>query len=106
MNIFISINLDMPINVFQNSSIKSEHKIHIFLFVQKPYLRTNFIESNIGEDIDVKNQYRIRNLLVPISIREAALKSYVDNLFNDFSKLKNIANIDLNDRNNTNAVFI
>ena len=50
----------MPINVFGNSSINSGNKIDTSLFVQKPYLRTNYIESNIEEDLDLKNQYRIK----------------------------------------------
>ena len=76
------------------------------MFVQKPYLRTNYIKSIIEEDIDLKNQYRIKNLPDPISIREAASKNYVDNLFNDPSIIKNTALIDLNDKNMTNARFI
>ena len=44
----------MPISVFRNSSNNSEHQIDTSLFVQKPYLRTNYIESNIEEDIDLK----------------------------------------------------
>ena len=32
-----------PINVFGNSSNNSEQKIDTSLFVQKPYLRTNFL---------------------------------------------------------------
>ena len=95
----------MPINVFGNSSINSD-KIDTSLFVQKPYLRTNYIEANIEEDIDLKNQFRIKNLPDPISIREAASKNYVDNLFNDPSIVKNNANIDLNDRNFTNCRFL
>ena len=96
----------MPINVFGNSSNNSEQKIDTSLFVQKPYLRTNYIESNIEEDIDLKNQFRIKNVPDPISIREAASKNYVDNLFNDPSIIKNKSHIDLNDRNITNARFI
>ena len=96
----------MPINVFGNSSNNSDNKIDTSLFVQKPYLRTNYIESNIDEDIDLKNQYRIKNLPDPISIREAASKNYIDNLFNDPSIVKNTEHIDLNDRNITNARFI
>ena len=76
------------------------------MFVQKPYLRSNYIQSNIEEDIDLKNQYRIKNLPDPISITEPASKQYVDNLFNDPSIIKNSAHIDLNDRNITNARFI
>ena len=96
----------MPINVFGNSSNNSDNKIDTSLFVQKPYLRTNYLESNIEEDIDLKNQYRIKNLPDPISIREAASKNYVDNLFNDPSIVKNDAHIDLNDRNITNCRFL
>ena len=96
----------MPINVFGNSSSNSDNKVDTSLFVQKPYLKSNYIEANIEEDIDLKNQYRIKNIPDPISIREATSKNYVDNLFNDPSILKNIAHIDLNDRNITNARFI
>ena len=96
----------MPINVFGNSSNNSEQKIDTSLFVKKPYLRTNYMESNVEEDIDLKNQFRIKNVPDPISIREVISKNYVDNLFNDTSIVKNNAHIDLNDRNITNARFI
>ena len=81
-------------------------KVTLVCLYKKPYLRTNYIESNIEEDIDLKNQYRIKKLPDPISIREAASKNYVDTLFNDSSILENTAHIDLNDRNITNARFI
>ena len=98
----------MPINVFGNSSSSHDNgnKIDTSLFVQKLYLRANFVKSNIEEDIDLKNQFRIKNLPDPISIREAASKNYIDNLFNDPKIIKNNAHIDLNDRNITNARFI
>ena len=96
----------MPINVFGNSSHDNNNKIDTSLFVQKPYLRTNYIEANIEEDIDLKNQYRIKSLPDPISIREPASKHYVDNLFNDPSIVKNTEHIDLNDRNITNCRFL
>ena len=97
----------MPINVFCNSnSNNSDNKIDTSLFVEKPYSRTNYIEANIEEDIDLKNQFGIKNLPDPISIREACSKNYVDNLFNDPSIVKNTEHIDLNDRNITNARFI
>ena len=70
------------------------------------YLRTNYIESIIEEDINLKNQSRNKNVPDPISIREAASKNYVDNLFNDPSIIKNSEHIHLNDRNITNARFI
>ena len=94
-------------DVFGNSnSINSDNKIDTSLFVQKPNLRTNYIESNIEEDIDLKNQHRIKNLPDPISIREACSKNCVDNLFNDSSIVKNTEQIHLNDRNITNARFV
>ena len=61
----------MPINVFGNSNSNDNSKIDTSLFVQKPYLRRNYIETNIEEDIDLKNQYRIKNLLDPISLQDA-----------------------------------
>ena len=49
----------MSINVFGNSSNFSENKTVTSLFIQKLYLRTKYLESNIEEDIDMKNQFRI-----------------------------------------------
>ena len=80
----------MPINVFGTSSEISDNKIYTSLFVQKPYLRSNYMESKIKEDIDLKNQFRNKNLTDPISIREPSSKNYVDNLFNDPSILKTL----------------
>ena len=82
-------NLKMHTNVFENYSNNSEKKIDTSLFVQKQYLRTNYTKSNLEEDIDLKNQYRIRNIPDPISIREACTKNYVDKLLNDPSIIKN-----------------
>ena len=79
----------MPIIVFGNSSNNSEQKIDTSMFVQKPYLRTNYIESNIEEDIDLKNQYRIKNLTNPINIHDACNKNYVDNSINEISLIRN-----------------
>ena len=54
----------MPINVFNNSSSSHDNgkKIDTSQFVQKLFLRTNYIEFNIEEDFDMKNQIRIKNL--------------------------------------------
>ena len=46
----------MPIKVFGSTSVKNGFKIDASLFVQKPYLRTNYLESIIEEDIDMENQ--------------------------------------------------
>ena len=97
----------MPINVFGNSSSSHDNgnNIDTSLFVQKPYLRTNYIEANIGEDINMKKKFKIKNLSSQEN-SDAVCKFYVDNLFNDPSIIENNINIDLNDRNNTNARII
>ena len=96
----------MPINVLGNTSHDINNKFDTSLFVQKPFLRTNYLEAYLEEDIDLKNQNRIEILPDPISTREPASKNYVDHLFNDPSIIKNTEHIDLNDRNITNARFI
>ena len=95
----------MLTNVFGNSSHDIINKSETSLFVQKSYLRTNYIQSNFEEHIDLKNQFSIKHLPDPISIREATTKIYVDNFFNDPGIIKNTSHIDLNDRNITNARF-
>ena len=82
------------------------NKIDTALFVQKPFLRTNYIESNIEENIDMKNQFRIKNLPDPISNREAASKYYVYIRLNDPSKIKKTAHVDFNDKNLHNVRFV
>ena len=57
-------------------------------FVQKPYLRTIFIESNIDEDLDLENLHKIKNLPDPTNIQDACSKNYVDRKFNDPSIIK------------------
>ena len=59
-NVFPVI-LNMPINVFGNSSNNSDNKIDTSQFVQKPYLRANYVESNIEEDINMKNKFKNKN---------------------------------------------
>ena len=89
----------MPINVFGNSLNNSANKMDTSLFVQKLCVRTNYIEANIEENSDLKNQYRIKILPDPISIREAAATNYVDYKFNDAGIRKNSAHVDFNDKN-------
>ena len=99
-------NLKMPINVFGNFSHENNIKNDTSLLVQKTYLRFIYIESSLEEDNNMKNHYRIKKLIDPISIRETVLKNYVAVLFNDLSIPKNTSYIDLNDRNFTTARFI
>ena len=98
-NIYI---LNMPINVFGNSSNNSEQKIDTSLFVQKPYLRTNYIESNLEEDIDLKNQYKIKNLPNPTNLYDACNKTYIDHIIDELSLVRNNKDNDFSNDNLTN----
>ena len=89
----------MPTDVFGNGANNSEIRIDTSLFVQKLFLRTNYFESNIEEDVVLKNKLRIKNLPDPISLRKTYSKKYVDNLFNDPSVIKNTAHVDFIDKN-------
>ena len=65
----------MLTNVLGNSNSNDDgNEIVTGIFVQNPYLRTNYIESNMEEDIHRKSQFRVQNLPDPISVREAASK--------------------------------
>ena len=83
----------MPINVFGNSNQNNGSKIDTSQFVQKPYLKSNYIEENINHDIDLKNQYRIINIADPINNKDGVNKIYIDNKVSDMIK-KNIQNDD------------
>ena len=67
------------------------------------YLRANYTESNMEEDIDLRNQFRIRNLPDTISIREAASKLYIDNYP---SLMKNTAHVSFKVKNLDNVRFV
>ena len=69
-------------------------------------MRSNYLETNSEEDIALKNQFRIKNIPEPISIREVPSKHYVDNRFNDLSTIKNGKDIDFNDKNLEKIKFI
>ena len=83
----------MPINVFGNSLNNSDSKIDTSRFVQKSYLRHNYIETDIDHDINLKNQYRIINSLQPINDNDIVNKIYIDTKIADMIK-KNIQNDD------------
>ena len=52
------------------------------------------MESDIEEDIDLKNQVKITGSPNPLSIREAASINIVGNEVNDPIKIKNTAHVD------------
>ena len=96
----------MPIYVIGNSSNFSENRIVTSIFVQKPYLRTKYIESNIEEDVDLKNQFGTKNLPGPKIIRQTCSENYADNLFNDPSIIRNSAHVNFNDKKLDNVRFV
>ena len=84
----------MPIYVSGNSSSSNinDNEIETSLFVQKPYLRSLYMEANIEGDVDMKNQFKNKNLPCPQGNSDAVCIFYVDNLF----KYLNIYSITLN----------
>ena len=97
----------MPINVFGNSSNNNnDNKTDTNLFVQKPYLRTNYIEANIEEDINLKNQYRIKNLPNLTNLQDACNKNYIDNAIDEVSLVRNNKDNDYGNYNLTNINYI
>ena len=83
----------MPINVFGNFLNNSENKIDTSRFVQKSYLRSNYIETDLDHDINLKNQYRIINLADPVNDLDGTNKTYADTKMTDIIK-RNIQNND------------
>ena len=96
----------MPINVFGNSSNDNNNKNNTSLFVQKPYLRTNYIEANIEEDIDLKNQFRMKKLPDATNIQDACKKNYIDNAIDEVSLVRNNKDNDFGNYNLTNINII
>ena len=84
----------MPINVFGNSnSNDNNNKVDTSRYVEKAYLRSNYIETDIDHDINLKHQYKIINIPEPISDKDGVNKMYIDNKIVDIIK-RNIQNDD------------
>ena len=96
----------MPINVFGNRCSSQDYgiKVDTSIFVQKPYLRTNYLESK-EEDIHMKNQFKNRKLPCPVKNTYAAKKTYIDSGLIDCSIIRNTAYVDFNDKNLYNVRF-
>ena len=74
--------------------------------VTKTYIRANYIESNLEEDIDMKNQFKILNLPNPTLLQDPATKYYVDNKTVDLvpnSEFDNTTIVRTNKNNNFNG---
>ena len=84
----------MPIIVFGNSnSNNSDNKVDTSIFVEKSYLRSNYIESDLDHDIYLGNQYRIINLPDPINDKNGINNLYIDTKMTDIIK-RNLQNSD------------
>ena len=74
--------------------------------VTKSYVRANYIESSMEEDIDMENQFKIKNLSNPTNLQNLATKSSVasktDNLV-PISELDNNSIVRNNKINNFNG---
>ena len=94
----------MPITVFGNSSNNSEHKIDTSLFVQKPFLRTVLIESNIKEDTEhialndrnITNARYIQVNQLPQMDSHLTAKLYIDNTIAEPTLVRNIQDNNFN----------
>ena len=84
----------MPINVFGNSnSNDNNNKVDTSRYVEKAYLRSNYIETDIDHDINLKHQYKIINIPEPTGDKDVVNKIYIDNKIVDIIK-RNIQNDD------------
>ena len=79
------------------------HQIKLILhhLYKNHTLRTNYIEADIEEDIDMKNKYYIKNLPSAIDLDDAISKRYGDT---NYLKISNYDN-DSIVRNNTHTNF-
>ena len=99
----------MPINVIGNSSFSHDNgnKTDTSISVQKPCLRTNYLESNIEGDIDMKKkQYKIKKLPGSQEKSDAVRKCYEDSGLNDPNIIRSTAHAAFNDENLDNVRFV
>ena len=74
--------------------------------VTKSYVRANYIESSMEEDIDMKYQFKIKNLPNPTNLQDPATKFYVDSKTSNLvpnSELDNNSIVRNNKNNNFNG---
>ena len=83
----------MTINVFGNSLTSSNDKIDLSQYARKSYIRSNYIETDINHNIDLKNQYKLINIPNPINNNDSVNRIYVDTKIADMIK-RNIQNDD------------
>ena len=89
----------MPIKSFDSTSQNVENLFDTSQFVLTVYLRIKYIESIFDEDIDMKNQFKNKNLLDLNSDNQPVNKRFVGDKFIDPSIIKYSAHVDVNDEN-------
>ena len=65
-------------SVFRSTSDNVANTLDPSSFVHKPYLITNYFGSNIEEDLDMKNQSKVKNLPNLIDSYDIVTKHFVD----------------------------
>ena len=93
-------------NVFGSTWVNSSKTFDTSIFLQKPYLRTTYIESNFEENIDMKYQFRIKIIPMPLDDEERLQMFYVDIEFEDSSIIRNTTDIDFTDKKVENITFV
>ena len=96
----------MPTIVFGITSESLSNALDTSSFVGKSDLKTFFIESNIEENIEVKIQFKFKNLPDPNLDNELANKNYVDNNLSYPSIIDNHAHVDFIDKKIDNVRFV
>ena len=80
----------VAIKVLGSTSRKTENEIDTSSFVQRPSLRTSYIENISEEAYENKNQLRVKSLPDSFNFREAILIFFVHKNFHDPSLKKTL----------------
>ena len=88
----------MLIKICSSTSHNVENKLDASSFVEKIYLRTNYIESKIEEGIDMRNQFGTKKSIRPIKATEGVCRSYVVKKFDEPSVIRSNAHVDSNNK--------
>ena len=70
--------------------------------VTKSYVRANYIESSMEEDIDMKNQFKLKNLPNPTNLQDPTTKYYVDSKTNNLVPIGELDNNSIVRKNKNN----
>ena len=82
--------------------------------MKKSFLKTNYIEANLEEDIDMKNQFYIKNLPSAVNLDDAISKRFGDinylkiSIYDSNSIVRNDRNMNFNSTTFTglNSIYV